>query len=235
MDLRYVIPAAAVVIGGFLFMDSMARSKTRPSLRQPEAVVQKEDKLENIVQNSQDWIVNEKEVSVVFKSNKIPAPIKIHFDNINTLYVFQKDLLVPLREDYKEQIGDRGFTGYELFQLIGRYVDLTEFGGDIRKVTGTEVKRVIEKYKSEKKDGFKLALDKIVEPEKTPVADKKEALEDHKKAEDKEYEGFKAGQKYEKGYRRGVKYTREQLDAYNAWREGSINRQINSRIYSPYR
>ena len=240
--------AAAVIIGGIAVADTVVRnkSKSRPDLRQEQTENQEKEDLEKMVWQSQAWTVNDKEASAELHDYRLPLPIKFSFINNETerapsekvLYTFHNRFVLPLLNDYASTMGNRGFTGGEILQLMSFYVDKLDRKADLFEITGVEVEDAIRKYEKEGIAGFKIRLEKMLEPEKAPMLSnkKRDVIEDVKEQERRAYEGFKAGQKYAEGFKRGhEQYTREQLDQYANWRQATIDSQLNARLYQQCR
>lgn len=237
--------AAAVLIGGMLVADLAVRSKSksRPNLRQEETEKQEKEDLEKLVWQSQAWTVNDKEASAELHDYRLPLPLKFSFINNETekapsekvLYTFHNRFVLPLLNDYASLMGNRGFTGGEILQLMSFYVDKLDRKADLFEITAVEVEDAIRKYEKEGISGFKIRLERMLEQEKAPMLSNKkktDAVDTVKEQERRAYEGFKAGQKYAEGFKRGhEQYTREQLDQYANWRHATIDAQLNARLY----
>jgi hypothetical protein len=244
-----LIALAAGGVGAACIADIKTRNKAYSEREQARAEKKKttnaeKTNLERMVADSQVWTFNQKEISGELRDNRLPRPTKFYFidnrkdrnPNEQVYFAFQNQFLLPLLNDLESSIGNRGLTGSEMLQLMSFYIDKWDFGADRFYITGDEVVNVIEKYQKEGKEGFKIRLEKMLQPEQPPMianAPKKDdRLEAVKEQERRAYEGFKAGQKYAEGFKRGhEQYTREQLDAFSRSREAYIQAELNSRLW----
>jgi len=118
------------------------------------------DVVEDVERSTADAWEDPNALDYVFgKSQYLPMAMKLGFENEEAKIPFLTHLILPLQKIYREKIGDRAFTEYEVLQILGRDTNDLIRGKDIPKITEQEVANAIGKYKVRGKDAFDLDLE----------------------------------------------------------------------------
>lgn len=256
-----LVAGIAGITGAACLVDIKQRNKSRPIFTSTERPESKQNAdpakadLEKMVKDSQVWTFNEKEISAELRDYRAPRATKFYFvmsegdktvDQVkepekykllmNKYNDFQDLFLLKLYNKLEPVIGNRGFTGSEMLQLLSFYVDKVSRGADRYEITSDEVDAAIAKLEGEGPAGFKIRLEKVLETEKVPmISNGKKPINpiEAKKQEEKEaYQSFQAGQRYAGNVKKGnQQYTREQLDQYARENRATIDAELKSRLW----
>jgi hypothetical protein len=148
----------AGIIGGLatpVITHLQVKGRERPVFEEPEKA---EKSLEEQAQSA--FGARADDLNLRFeKSDYLPMATELTFIDKDAKTNFINHLLVPLQKDYRQEIGERGFTFYEILQILGRDTDNSRRGFDVGKITNDEVIKAICNYQEKGKKAFDLDLE----------------------------------------------------------------------------
>ena len=170
MNKKAQIAATIALIAGGIGMPLWIYSQT-PSDRPNFRHVKSESELESTIKGTKNparkaykeeiqTIDYDKGVFVIDyqKSDKLPMPIRLKFDSEASYTALNTNLILPMQKNFRQDLGDRGFTAYEVLQILGK-IDNYKLGGDIGMLTKAEVEDKIRDYAEKGKAAFNIDLE----------------------------------------------------------------------------